>query len=133
MDQQQLASPTLVATPTSTTSGGTASNATPAFSYDDLFPALPANNSAPVNPSTGPPVVRVTSSQKTHVSYIFIFPLSIVVFKLNTFIYLSSMVLVFFRYYILLEKNGNQPILKSSEKVNRNVFASKSLRKQVLK
>lgn len=62
--QQPLASPTPVATPTSTTSGGTASNATPAFSYDDLFPALPANNAAPLSTTSGPPVVRVTTTQK---------------------------------------------------------------------
>ncbi|XP_037827229.1 vigilin [Lucilia sericata] len=68
--QQQLASPTPVATPTSTTSGGTASNATPAFSYDDLFPALPANNAAPMSTTTGPPVVRVTSTQKTQVLHL---------------------------------------------------------------
>ncbi|XP_023295266.2 vigilin isoform X2 [Lucilia cuprina] len=68
--QQQLASPTPVATPTSTTSGGTASNAAPAFSYDDLFPALPANNAAPMSTTTGPPVVRVTSTQKTQVLHL---------------------------------------------------------------
>ncbi|XP_065366752.1 vigilin [Calliphora vicina] len=68
--QQQLASPTPVATPTSTTSGGTASNATPAFSYDDLFPALPANNAAPMSANTGPPVIRVTSTQKTQVLHL---------------------------------------------------------------
>lgn len=67
MDQPQLASPTSVATPTSTTSGGTASNVTPAFSYDDLFPALPAG-SAPMSTNSGPPVVRVTSTQKTQVN-----------------------------------------------------------------
>lgn len=65
-EQQPPSSPTSVATPTSTTSDGTASNA--AFSYDDLFPALPANTSAPVGNTTGPPCVRVTSSRKTHVS-----------------------------------------------------------------
>lgn len=71
--QQQLASPTPVATPTSTTSGGTANNATPAFSYDDLFPALPANSSAPMSATGGPPVVRVTSSQKTQVNKLWLF------------------------------------------------------------
>ncbi|XP_005174824.1 vigilin [Musca domestica] len=67
-EQQPPSSPTSVATPTSTTSDGTASNA--AFSYDDLFPALPANTSAPVGNTTGPPCVRVTSSRKTHVLHL---------------------------------------------------------------
>lgn len=65
-EQQPPSSPTPVATPTSTTSGGTASNA--AFSYDDLFPALPANTSAPLGNTTAQPCVRVASSQKTQAS-----------------------------------------------------------------
>ncbi|XP_061400572.1 vigilin [Musca vetustissima] len=65
-EQQPPASPTSVATPTSTTSDGTASG-NAAFSYDDLFPALPANTSAPVGNTAGPPCVRVSSSTKTHI------------------------------------------------------------------
>lgn len=65
--EQQLASLTPVATPTSTTSGGTASNATPAFSYDDLFPALPANSVAPLTVSY---VVRAANTQKTQVLHL---------------------------------------------------------------
>ncbi|XP_075165976.1 satellite-binding protein 1 Dp1 [Haematobia irritans] len=67
-EQQPPSSPTSVATPTSTTSGGTNSNA--AFSYDDLFPALPANTSAPLGNTTAQPCVRVTSSQKTQVLHL---------------------------------------------------------------
>lgn len=55
--EQQQASPTSVAT----TSTG---NATPACSYDDLFPALPVT---PVGSTITPSCVRVTSSQKTQV------------------------------------------------------------------
>ncbi|XP_017146671.1 vigilin [Drosophila miranda] len=68
--EQQPSSPTSVATPTSTNSGGTG-NATPAFSYDDLFPALPANTSAPAlsGPSSSS-LARVTSSQKTQVLHV---------------------------------------------------------------
>ncbi|XP_033253814.1 vigilin-like [Drosophila miranda] len=69
-NEQQPSSPTSVATPTSTNSGGTG-NATPAFSYDDLFPALPANTSAPAlsGPSSSS-LARVTSSQKTQVLHV---------------------------------------------------------------
>jgi len=62
---EQPSSPTPVATPTSSTSG--TGNATPAFSYDDLFPALPTNNATNA-PLGGPAIARVTSSQKTQVS-----------------------------------------------------------------
>ncbi|EDV55082.1 vigilin [Drosophila erecta] len=69
-NEQQPSSPTLVATPTSTTSGGTG-NATPAFSYDDLFPALPANTSAQSQSgASGSTLARVTSSQKTHIVHV---------------------------------------------------------------
>ncbi|XP_034654519.1 vigilin [Drosophila subobscura] len=71
-NEQQPSSPTSVATPNSTNSGGTGTgNATAAFSYDDLFPALPANTSAP--PLSGPSsssLARVTSSQKTQVLHV---------------------------------------------------------------
>ncbi|XP_037944630.1 vigilin-like [Teleopsis dalmanni] len=53
----QPSSPTPIATPTSTNS------------YDDLFPALPANN-APLNSNVAPACVRVTSSQKTQVLHV---------------------------------------------------------------
>ncbi|XP_017078252.1 vigilin [Drosophila eugracilis] len=68
-NEQQPSSPTSVATPTSTTSGGTG-NATPAFSYDDLFPALPANTSAPSQSGASSSLARVTSSQKTQVLHV---------------------------------------------------------------
>ncbi|XP_043645703.1 vigilin [Drosophila teissieri] len=69
-NEQQPSSPTSVATPTSTTSGGTG-NATPAFSYDDLFPALPANTSAQSQSgASGSTLARVTSSQKTHIVHV---------------------------------------------------------------
>ncbi|KAI8038482.1 hypothetical protein M5D96_008380 [Drosophila gunungcola] len=69
-NEQQPSSPTSVATPTSTTSGGTG-NATPAFSYDDLFPALPANTSAPSQSgASSSTLARVTSSQKTQVLHV---------------------------------------------------------------
>ncbi|KAH8237222.1 hypothetical protein KR038_007294, partial [Drosophila bunnanda] len=70
-NEQQPSSPTTsVATPTSTTSGGTG-NATPAFSYDDLFPALPANTSAPSQSgASSSTIARVTSSQKTQVLHV---------------------------------------------------------------
>ncbi|XP_068144217.1 LOW QUALITY PROTEIN: vigilin [Drosophila tropicalis] len=63
--QQQPSSPTLVATPTSTSGG----NATPAFSYDDLFPALPTNTSsaATLSSSSGPSIARVQSSQNSQI------------------------------------------------------------------
>lgn len=70
IEQQQPSSPTSITTPTSSTSGGASSNVTPAFSYDDLFPALPANNTTPLSSSTAPACVRVTSSQKTQVSFL---------------------------------------------------------------
>uniref|UniRef100_A0A1A9WWJ8 K Homology domain-containing protein n=1 Tax=Glossina brevipalpis TaxID=37001 RepID=A0A1A9WWJ8_9MUSC len=70
IEQQQPSSPTSVTTPTSSTSGGASSNATPAFSYDDLFPALPANNTTPLSSSSAPACVRVTSSQKTQVLHV---------------------------------------------------------------
>lgn len=60
---EQPSSPTPVATPTSSSGTG---NATPAFSYDDLFPALPTNTSTT---APGPAIARVTSSQKTQVSF----------------------------------------------------------------
>ncbi|XP_064543886.1 vigilin [Drosophila montana] len=65
---EQPSSPTPVATPTSSTGTG---NATPAFSYDDLFPALPTNSSAaaPLGPAA-PAIARVTSSQKTQVLHV---------------------------------------------------------------
>ncbi|XP_067631497.1 vigilin isoform X2 [Eurosta solidaginis] len=63
-------SPTSVATPTSTNSGNTG-NPTPTFSYDDLFPALPANTSAPLSSSNASaPYVRVTTTQKTQVLHV---------------------------------------------------------------
>ncbi|XP_030368983.1 vigilin [Scaptodrosophila lebanonensis] len=70
VSNEQPSSPTSVATPTSTNSG--TGNATPAFSYDDLFPALPANTSAsvPLSNSAGPAIARVTSSQKTQVLHV---------------------------------------------------------------
>ncbi|EDX07677.1 vigilin [Drosophila simulans] len=69
-NEQQPSSPTSVATPTSTTSGGTG-NATPAFSYDDLFPALPANTSVQSQSgASGSTLARVTSSQKTHIVHV---------------------------------------------------------------
>ena len=56
-----------VTTPTSTNSGTSASNATPAFSYDDLFPALPAN-AAPIGNANSTPALRgSTTTQKTQV------------------------------------------------------------------
>ncbi|XP_043070287.1 vigilin isoform X1 [Drosophila grimshawi] len=66
---EQPSSPTPVVTPTSTTSG--TSNATNAFSYDDLFPALPTNSSAgaALGPAA-PAIARVTSSQKTQVLHV---------------------------------------------------------------
>lgn len=64
---EQPSSPTSVATPTSTNSGNT-SNAAPTFSYDDLFPALPANTAAPLSSNAAPSCVRVTTTQKTQVS-----------------------------------------------------------------
>ncbi|XP_017472709.1 PREDICTED: vigilin isoform X2 [Rhagoletis zephyria] len=66
---EQPSSPTSVATPTSTNSG-TTSNPTPTFSYDDLFPALPANTSAPLSSNAAPACVRVTTSQKTQVLHV---------------------------------------------------------------
>ncbi|ALC42406.1 Dp1 [Drosophila busckii] len=66
---EQPSSPTPVATPTSSTSGTGA--ATPAFSYDDLFPALPSNNAAaPLGGPAGPAIARVTSTQKTQVLHV---------------------------------------------------------------
>ncbi|KAH8407443.1 hypothetical protein KR222_001267, partial [Zaprionus bogoriensis] len=61
---EQPSSPTPVATPTSSSGTG---NATPAFSYDDLFPALPTNTSTT---APGPAIARVTSSQKTQVLHV---------------------------------------------------------------
>lgn len=48
-------------------SGGIVSSTTNAFSYDDLFPALPTNNAPPVSNIIVPGCVRVTSTQMTQV------------------------------------------------------------------
>lgn len=71
LDVEQPSSPTMsVPTPTSTNSGTTA-NAPTAFSYDDLFPALPQNNSASSIGNSAPPLsMRVSSTQKTQVLHV---------------------------------------------------------------
>lgn len=49
--------------------GGGATSAAHAFSYDDLFPALPTNNAPPISNIVVPGCVRVTSTQMTQVNY----------------------------------------------------------------
>lgn len=67
---EQPSSPNVsVATPNSTSH--VPANTVQAFSYDDLFPALPQNNAAPLMGATAPPLsMRVSSTLKTQVLHV---------------------------------------------------------------